>query len=117
MGVWLASVAAGSRVAAVALFGLARVPAVANGVLVSTLNRRLFPPELLGRVSSLKGTASTATLPVGSLLGGVAATLFGARTAMALGAAGFAVAGVCSCSGPGSADSRPSRTPRRPRST
>lgn len=93
-GVWLASVAAGSRVAAVALFGLAWVPAGANGVLVSTLNQRLFPSELLGRVSSLKGTASTATLPVGSLLGGAAATLLGARTAMALGATGFAVAGV-----------------------
>lgn len=96
-GAWVASVATTSRLAAVVLFGLAWVPAGANGVFVSTLNQRLFPSELLGRVSSLKGTASTATLPVGSLLGGVAATLLDARTAMALGATGFAFVGLWFC--------------------
>lgn len=91
---WVGSVAAGSRLLTVVLFGLAWVPAGANGVLVSTLNQRVFPQSILGRISGIKGTASTATLPVGSLVGGVIGQALGATTAMSAAVFGFAFTGV-----------------------
>jgi MFS family permease len=91
---WVGSVTTGSRLLTLVLFGLAWVPAGANGVLVATLNQRVFPQSTLGRIAGIKGTASTATLPVGSLLGGVVGQVVGAPTAMALAAFGFAFTGV-----------------------
>ncbi len=91
---WVGSVAAGSRLLTVVLFGLAWVPAGANGVLVSTLNQRVFPQSVLGRIAGIKGTASTATLPVGSLLGGVVGQVVGATTAMGVAVFGFAFTGA-----------------------
>jgi hypothetical protein len=46
--------------------GLGRI----DGVMIETLNQKVFPSDLLGRMSAIKGTASTATLPIGSLAGG-----------------------------------------------
>ncbi|MBP1987374.1 MFS transporter [Halolamina salifodinae] len=86
---WLAAVVVSSPAATVALFGLAWVPAAASGVLTSTLNQRLFPTEILGRIAATKGTASGATLPLGSLVGGVVAETLGTSTTMALAAGGF----------------------------
>jgi len=91
---WLAAALAPSPVLAVVLFGLAWIPAGASGVLTSTLNQRVFPADLLGRVSATKGTASGATLPLGSLLGGFVAAVLGVRTTMALAASGFAFTAV-----------------------
>jgi len=91
---WLAAALAPSPVLAVVLFGLAWIPAGASGVLTSTLNQRVFPADLLGRVSATKGTASGATLPLGSLLGGFVAAVFGVRPTMALAASGFAFTAV-----------------------
>ncbi|WP_255246161.1 MFS transporter [Halolamina sp. CBA1230] len=86
---WLASVLAPSTALTVGLFGLAWVPIGVSGVLTSTLNQRLFPADRLGRVSAIKGTASGATLPLGSLLGGAVGDAIGHGTTMALAAAGF----------------------------
>ncbi len=86
---WLAAAYAPSPALTVVLFGLAWVPAGASGVLTSTLNQTVFPTDLLGRVSSIKGTASGATLPLGSLVGGVVAQLLGTTTTMGLAAFGF----------------------------
>ena len=91
---WVGSVAAGSRLFTLVLFGLAWVPAGANGVLVSTLNQRVFPQSVLGRIAGIKGTASTATLPIGSLIGGVVGQAIGATTTMGVAAFGFAFTGV-----------------------
>jgi hypothetical protein len=93
-GLWVGSVLAPSRALTVVLFGLAWVPAGVNGVLVSTLNQRVFPEAMLGRVSAIKGTASTATLPVGALVGGVAGTVLGATATMGLAAGGFLFVGL-----------------------
>ncbi|SEO43490.1 Transmembrane secretion effector [Halogranum amylolyticum] len=90
---WVAAVYAPSATLTVVLFGLAWVPAGASGVLTSTLNQTVFPADLLGRVSSIKGTASGATLPVGSLVGGVVAELVGPTT-MGLAAFGFGFTGL-----------------------
>lgn len=91
---WLAAVYAPSPALTVFLFGLAWVPAGISGVLTSTLNQTVFSGDLLGRVSSTKGTASGATLPLGSLVGGVVAEVLGIRTTMGLAAFGFGFTGL-----------------------
>lgn len=91
---WLAAVLVSSPVLTVVLFGLAWVPAGISGVLTATLNQRVFPADLLGRVAATKGTASGATLPLGSLIGGAVAEVLGTTTTMALTASGFAFTAV-----------------------
>jgi MFS family permease len=91
---WLAAVYAPSAALTVVLFGLAWVPAGVSGVLTSTLNQTVFPADILGRVSSLKGTAAGATLPVGSLVGGVLAEVVGTTTTMGLAAFGLGFTGA-----------------------
>jgi len=91
---WLAAVYTPSAALTVALFGLAWVPAGISGVLTSTLNQTVFPADLLGRVSSTKGTASGATLPLGSLVGGIVAEVLGTTTTMGLAAFGFGFTGL-----------------------
>ena len=86
---WLAAVLVSSPALTIVLFGLAWVPIGVSGVLSSTLNQRVFPLDLLGRVSATKGTASGATLPLGSLVGGAVATVLGTTPTMALAAGGF----------------------------
>lgn len=86
---WLAAALVPSTPLTVGLFGLAWVPVAASGVLTSTLNQRLFPADRLGRVSSIKGTASGATLPLGSLLGGAVGDAIGQGTTVAIAASGF----------------------------
>ncbi|MFD1646792.1 MFS transporter [Haloarchaeobius litoreus] len=91
---WLAAVYAPTPALTVVLFGLSWVPAGASGVLTATLNQTVFPKDLLGRVSSVKGTASGATLPLGSLVGGVVAAVLGTTTTMGLAAVGFGFTGL-----------------------
>jgi MFS family permease len=91
---WLGAAFAPSSALTVVLFGLAWVPAGASGVLSSTLNQTVFPKDLLGRVSSVKGTASGATLPLGSLVGGVVGEVLGVTTTMALATFGFGFTGL-----------------------
>jgi len=88
-GCWFGAAVASTPALTVVLFGLAWVPVGASGVLSSTLNQRVFPAELLGRVSATKGTASGATLPLGSLVGGAVAEALGTTATMALAASGF----------------------------
>jgi hypothetical protein len=91
---WLAAVLVSRPALTVVLFGLAWVPVGISGVLSSTLNQRVFPAGLLGRVSATKGTASGATLPLGSLIGGAVAESLGTTTTMALAASGFGFTAV-----------------------
>ncbi|WP_435361826.1 MFS transporter [Haloarchaeobius sp. DFWS5] len=91
---WIAAVYAPSAALTIVLFGLSWVPAGISGVLSSTLNQTVFPTDLLGRVSTIKGTASGATLPLGSLIGGVIAAVLGTTTTMGLAAFGFGFTGL-----------------------
>ncbi len=97
---WLAAVYSPSLVLTVCLFCLAWVAGGIDGVLTSTLNQKVFRTSVLGRVSAIKGTASTATLPVGSLVGGFIAEFIGAMTTLALAASGFGFVGLCFALGP-----------------
>ncbi|PSQ53067.1 MFS transporter [Halobacteriales archaeon SW_8_65_20] len=89
---WLASVLVPGPALTVALFGVAWIPVGISGVLSSTLRQRLFPTEQLGRVSAVKGTASGATLPLGSLVGGAVGSALGTEVTLALAALGFGLA-------------------------
>lgn len=91
---WLGAATVDSPAVAVVLFGLAWIPPGIDGVFTSTLNQRVFPDRVLGRVSSVKGAAAGATLPLGSLLGGVVAGAVGPTTTVALAAGGVAVVAV-----------------------
>ncbi|MFC7072256.1 MFS transporter [Halovenus rubra] len=91
---WVGSIYVTSPFLTVVLFGLAWVSPGINGVLTSTLNQTVFPTDLLGRIASIKGTASTATLPLGSLIGGGVAELLGTTTTMGLAGLGFGVVGL-----------------------
>lgn len=91
---WIGAVVVPSVALGVVLFGIAWISAGIDGVLTETLNQKVFPADLLGRVSGIKGTASTATLPVGSLIGGLVAEQVGTTTTMVLAAAGFGFVGL-----------------------
>lgn len=92
---WLGSVYSPSVVLTIGLFGLAWIPGGIDGVMTATLNQKVFPNDLLGRVSSIKGTAVGATLPLGSLVGGLVAEQLGTITMMGLAAFGFGFVGLC----------------------
>lgn len=91
---WLGSVYSSSLVLTIGLFGLAWIPGGIDGVLNTTLNQKVFPSSLLGRVSAIKGTAVGATLPLGSLVGGLIAEQLGTMTTMGLAAFGFGFMGL-----------------------
>ncbi|OLZ39395.1 MFS transporter [Natrinema saccharevitans] len=91
---WLGSVVSSSIVLTVVLFGLAWVSAGIDAVMVETLNQKVFPADRLGRVSAIKGTVSTGTLPIGSLIGGFIAEQLGPVSTMELAAGGFGFAGL-----------------------
>jgi MFS family permease len=91
---WLGSVYSPSLVLTIGLFGLAWIPGGIDGVLTATLNQKVFPSSLLGRVSAIKGTAVGATLPLGSLVGGLIAEQLGTVTTMGLAASGFGFVGL-----------------------
>ncbi|MFC7044170.1 MFS transporter [Halobacteriaceae archaeon GCM10025711] len=80
---WLGAVAADWLPATVALFFVAMVPVGVTNVIISALIQSSVPEQLLGRVSALVGSASTAAMPVGSLLGGAAGDVWGIPPVMA----------------------------------
>lgn len=86
---WFGALSVGPVAGTVALFGLAFVPVGVTNVLLMTMLQRLVPEDLLGRVTALAGSASTAVMPVGSLLGGALGEFLGADAVMVLGGAGF----------------------------
>lgn len=91
---WLGSVYSPSVVLTIGLFGLAWIPGGIDGGMTETLNQKVFPDDLLGRVSAIKGTAVGATLPIGSLIGGLIAEQLGTVTTMGLAASGFGFVGL-----------------------
>ncbi|MDS0261086.1 MFS transporter [Haloarcula sp. S1CR25-12] len=91
---WVGSVGSPSVVLTVVLFGLAWVSAGIDAVMLETLSQKVFPADQLGRVSAIKGTVSTGTLPIGSLVGGLLAEQLGTVATMGLAAGGFGFAGL-----------------------
>lgn len=86
---WLAAVYVQWLPATVSLFCFAVIPVGVTNVVSAALKQTYVPEELLGRVTSLTFSASTAAMPVGSLLGGVAGDAVGSTVVVALTGGGF----------------------------
>ncbi|WP_135821983.1 MFS transporter [Halostella litorea] len=82
---WTASVLAGPFPATVVLFGLAFVPVGVVNVLLAALVQSGVPEGMVGRVSSVLGSASQVATPVGSLAGGAVAGAIGPGVVLAAG--------------------------------
>ncbi|HET7323483.1 MAG TPA: MFS transporter [Halococcus sp.] len=91
---WLGAVYASWPPLTVCLFALAWIPPGIAGVMSATLEQTVTPNHLLGRVASVTASASTLTLPIGALLGGVAGNIIGSVSTMAVAGLGF---GFVSC--------------------
>lgn len=74
---WGAAVVAGSFLSTLAFVVLAFVPIGGVNILIQTFIQSYPPEELVGRVTSLFESIMVSTIPVGSLLGGAAASAFG----------------------------------------
>ncbi|WP_255171198.1 MFS transporter [Natrononativus amylolyticus] len=75
------------------LFALANIPIGILSVQVAAAVQSAPPAEMVGRVSSIHGSASASMVPIGSLTGGVFAGWFSPQAAMAaLGFAAFSLA-------------------------
>nr|WP_227376739.1 MFS transporter [Haladaptatus halobius] len=81
---WLGVVYAPWPPLAVGLFVLAWIPAGIAGVMGNTLEQVVTPNHLLGRVASVTASASTLTLPIGALLGGVVGSTIRSVSTMAV---------------------------------
>lgn len=86
---WLAALWVPWTAATVALFALAFVPVGVTNVVSVTLVQRLVPDAMLGRVLAVLGSASTAAIPLGAFVGGVAGEVVGPTAVMYAGGAGF----------------------------
>ena len=84
---WIAAISVAWLPGTVALLALAAVPIGASNVLLSSVVQSVVPDRLLGRVSGLLGSASTAAVPIGALLGGTFASMFGPAVVLAAGGA------------------------------
>lgn len=86
---WFAALAIQWTPATVVLFGLAFLPVGVTNVVATTMFQRLVPESLLGRVMALLGSGSTAAMPLGSFVGGLAGGVFSAGAVMVAGGVGF----------------------------
>jgi MFS family permease len=86
---WVAALLAPSPAFTVALFALAFVPVGVTNVVAVTLFQRLVPDALLGRVMAVLGSAGTAVMPLGALIGGAAGEFYGPVAVMYAGGVGF----------------------------
>ncbi len=80
---WLAAIYLDWLPATVALFCLAWIPVGVTNVIFMAMVQTLVPHELLGRVTSVTTSASASAMPLGSLLGGVAAGMWGPSVVVA----------------------------------
>ena len=88
---WLAAVAVGWLPATAALFCLAWIPVGVTNVVFAAMVQTVVPDDLLGRVTSVAASGSSAAMPVGSLLGGVAADAWAPAPVVAATGVGFVV--------------------------
>ncbi|MFC7176828.1 MFS transporter [Halosegnis marinus] len=86
---WLAALLVPGTAATVALFALAFVPVGVTNVVSMTLVQRLVPEAMLGRVLAVLGSGTTAAMPLGAFVGGVAGEAFGPVAVMYAGGVGF----------------------------
>ncbi|WP_332897697.1 MFS transporter [Haladaptatus sp. CMSO5] len=86
---WVAAILAPSLSLTVALIALASVPIGATNVLIMTLVQTGMPERLVGRVTSVLTSMATVATPLGALLGGAAADVYGTQPVMLATGASF----------------------------
>lgn len=86
---WVSSVFIPSQWGSIIVFGLAIVPLGATQVLMAAAGQRMIPEDLLARVFSVITSVSAASMPIGSLIGGIFGDLFGGPIIFALGSLGM----------------------------
>jgi hypothetical protein len=87
-----AGVLVGGPLATTALFGAATVGTGAYSVLAGAAVQTGVPNDMLGRASAVIGSATGVAVPIGTLAGGVAGDLLGARPVLLLSAVGYLLA-------------------------
>jgi hypothetical protein len=80
--------------------GLVGALVVAGNVVAGSFRQAYTPPAMLGRVVTSMQFVNLGAIPVGALLGGVTATAFGTRAAIAMMTAGYACTGLILALGP-----------------
>lgn len=86
---WLAAIYAQWLPATVGLFCLAWIPVGVTNVVFMSMIQTYVPEELLGRVTSVSASASSAAMPIGSLVGGAAAEAVGSTVVISVTGVGF----------------------------
>lgn len=79
---WVAAIALGRLPSTALLLMSALVPVGVINVQIAALIQSAPPKEVVGRVTSVLGSASVVTIPTGSLLGGAVADTFGPQVAL-----------------------------------
>jgi Transmembrane secretion effector len=80
--------------------GLVAACVVAGNVVAGSFRQAYVPAALLGRVVTSMQFVNLGAIPLGAVLGGVAATALGTRAAIAIMTGGYAVAGLIIALGP-----------------
>lgn len=86
---WLTAVHSSSRRVTILLFALAWIPVGVHNVLVHSTVQTVVPDDLVGRAMSLTSGVSAASGPVGALVGGIVADVWGSVVAMSLSGIGL----------------------------
>ena len=86
---WLAALASPWTLGTAALFFFAWIPVGVTNVVFAAFKQSVVPDGLLGRVSSVGASVSTAAAPLGSLLGGAAGDLWTPTAVVAAAGVGF----------------------------
>lgn len=87
---WTAAVLTGSFTVTMAFIILAFMPIGGVNILIQTFIQSYPPEDLVGRVTSLFESIMVSTIPIGSLIGGAAASAFGVRPVL-IGVGGWLV--------------------------
>ncbi len=86
---WIISLLITSNIVSIVVFGIAFIPFGVIRVILITYLQMSIPKDLIARVSSIIDSMLVSTLPIGSLLGGLFAQIFGSNIMMFLGSFGL----------------------------
>lgn len=88
-GFWILAVWISWLPGTVALFALAWIPVGITNVVFAAMIQTVIPDELLGRITALNVSASSAATPLGSIGGGTAADVMGVEVVVLAAGLGF----------------------------
>lgn len=81
-------------IVSIVFYGVAWIPIGTSNVLLGAVKQSVVPAHILARVSSVTYSMSAIAMPLGSLLGGYLAKIFGSTIVFALSSTGFLVIAI-----------------------